>query len=822
MRSEGSANLVPTIVRLRSSSITTNISAGLFASATVPMAHSSTQPVAVDIGDHHHDTFVTIEETSTSPSSSDGSVSLADWSSVSDPNAQEPQPRPSTGSTGTPAHPIPDMQALTDATEALVIGPLRSNDERQRESEDLLTDDLSSSIVFATPRSDLADSMTLPDSADRRSNAAPETQPVPYPYPASSPASLYMSRQSTASVPPLSGTASTAVDTSLSTVVATPVNTKANPLVVNTETPRVAQRCGGDSPVEHRRRQSPLLHRSPSSNSALSYLTQPVTSRDRTSFAAPQSFSNPSFLATAPPPPRIMTPDHIADFGGSLSESRRTGGRVDDRRFSPLHSELEQDMREWFQPDRALSPEAHVRFDDLFGGDWPADPYERAYSNFTFTSQATSGSASQPPHPQPRANPTNGTPLAQKRFSASSPTESEASSTYQRASWNRTRSSGLTVASMMTSDTPSPGVQTRSARLTLTPSPAPTDSMSSPYPSTIPQPVNLLDQQRATRSSWAETSGARDMRARCYTPTSDGSSWEPREVSSSPAPPFHVATGSIDMRPDESPRSKRPLPDVPGGLWGSPEPPRERQAGLRPRSPMLLSIPWSPPTYVPAGTSLFDTNDQPATRQERHSRAPLPPVPSVQPIPLPPQSSAMQQPTTLHRRFSDFPYPTRPASLSNQANWPASPFVASAYPSYPPHYPVQDNQPSFNTSSYNIPPQLPNPRASMSQPYSLPQSYPQPLCQQHPKFWFADGTLAFLVEDTEVRVHRHFFEVHSSVFKSVLANHTAMLNTGSCGPLVYNLNWEKIKLVDFERLLAIFYPKFVVLSKIYELLLTFV
>jgi hypothetical protein len=66
------------------------------------------------------------------------------------------------------------------------------------------------------------------------------------------------------------------------------------------------------------------------------------------------------------------------------------------------------------------------------------------------------------------------------------------------------------------------------------------------------------------------------------------------------------------------------------------------------------------------------------------------------------------------------------------------------------------------------------------------------------KFWFTDGTVIFRVENMLYNVHRYFFEHHSEHFKKLLASYWF-------SP-VSHLFLPEIKIVEFERLLSVFYP----------------
>jgi len=77
--------------------------------------------------------------------------------------------------------------------------------------------------------------------------------------------------------------------------------------------------------------------------------------------------------------------------------------------------------------------------------------------------------------------------------------------------------------------------------------------------------------------------------------------------------------------------------------------------------------------------------------------------------------------------------------------------------------------------------------------------------KRHPKHYFEDGDVIFLVENVLFCVHRHFF-VRESVFFRVMLSRPSGFNTFTDGqsddrPIVL----QNVKSIDFERILWMFY-----------------
>ncbi|KAF7325306.1 BTB domain-containing protein [Mycena venus] len=77
---------------------------------------------------------------------------------------------------------------------------------------------------------------------------------------------------------------------------------------------------------------------------------------------------------------------------------------------------------------------------------------------------------------------------------------------------------------------------------------------------------------------------------------------------------------------------------------------------------------------------------------------------------------------------------------------------------------------------------------------------------EHPRFFFADGTVIFLVEKNLYRVHRYFFERDSAIFASMFSLPTVAGERPE-GEVVENpIILEGVNTVDFDRFLAVLYP----------------
>ncbi|KAJ6578913.1 hypothetical protein DFH09DRAFT_909392 [Mycena vulgaris] len=77
---------------------------------------------------------------------------------------------------------------------------------------------------------------------------------------------------------------------------------------------------------------------------------------------------------------------------------------------------------------------------------------------------------------------------------------------------------------------------------------------------------------------------------------------------------------------------------------------------------------------------------------------------------------------------------------------------------------------------------------------------------EHPRFFFSDGTVVFLVEKTLYRVHRYFFERDSAIFASMFTLPSAVGERPE-GEVVENpIILEGVSALDFNRFLSILYP----------------
>ncbi|KAJ6491612.1 hypothetical protein C8R47DRAFT_434771 [Mycena vitilis] len=77
---------------------------------------------------------------------------------------------------------------------------------------------------------------------------------------------------------------------------------------------------------------------------------------------------------------------------------------------------------------------------------------------------------------------------------------------------------------------------------------------------------------------------------------------------------------------------------------------------------------------------------------------------------------------------------------------------------------------------------------------------------EHPRFFFSDGTIIFLVEKILYRVHRYFFERDSAIFASMFTLPSAVGERPE-GEVVENpIVLEGVAAVDFDRFLAVMYP----------------
>lgn len=79
---------------------------------------------------------------------------------------------------------------------------------------------------------------------------------------------------------------------------------------------------------------------------------------------------------------------------------------------------------------------------------------------------------------------------------------------------------------------------------------------------------------------------------------------------------------------------------------------------------------------------------------------------------------------------------------------------------------------------------------------------PRPLLNYHPRFTFPDGTVLFKVEDVTYKVHRYFFDQHSSFFQTLLQSYPPYSGAATVDPIFL----QDVTRTDFERLLSVFYP----------------
>jgi len=152
-------------------------------------------------------------------------------------------------------------------------------------------------------------------------------------------------------------------------------------------------------------------------------------------------------------------------------------------------------------------------------------------------------------------------------------------------------------------------------------------------------------------------------------------------------------------------------------------------------------------------------------------------------------------PTPRRLRFAPLP-PTPSTGLPYLGN-PSSglPYTAPLPPyphPYPMSYPYQGPAPQ-------IPAPVSTPYSSWWRPATLNSSQ---CWAPHPVFWYSDGSIVFRIENVGYKVHRHFFERHSTYFRDLLACPMYAVTS----PLPHNITLLDVKKVDFERLLLIFYP----------------
>ncbi|KAA1470498.1 hypothetical protein DENSPDRAFT_702354 [Dentipellis sp. KUC8613] len=74
--------------------------------------------------------------------------------------------------------------------------------------------------------------------------------------------------------------------------------------------------------------------------------------------------------------------------------------------------------------------------------------------------------------------------------------------------------------------------------------------------------------------------------------------------------------------------------------------------------------------------------------------------------------------------------------------------------------------------------------------------------EKHPRFYFDDGNVTFLVGDTLYRVHRYFFQRDSTHFANLLLGHPLSEATDASGPIAL----DDVECNEFDALLSILYP----------------
>jgi len=76
---------------------------------------------------------------------------------------------------------------------------------------------------------------------------------------------------------------------------------------------------------------------------------------------------------------------------------------------------------------------------------------------------------------------------------------------------------------------------------------------------------------------------------------------------------------------------------------------------------------------------------------------------------------------------------------------------------------------------------------------------------RHPKYFFADGNITFLVEGTLYCIHRYFFSRDSTYF----ATRFAQLDIRDHEALPTIISLTEVERKDFDALLSILYPEYV-------------
>lgn len=100
----------------------------------------------------------------------------------------------------------------------------------------------------------------------------------------------------------------------------------------------------------------------------------------------------------------------------------------------------------------------------------------------------------------------------------------------------------------------------------------------------------------------------------------------------------------------------------------------------------------------------------------------------------------------------------------------------------------------------NVPVNVPSWLGSTPRRRDLPPR--PPLLNYHPRFTFPDGTILFKVEDVTYKVHRYFFDQHSTFFQTLLQSYPPYSGAATVDPIFL----QDVTRTDFERLLSVFYP----------------
>ncbi|PPQ88994.1 hypothetical protein CVT25_005093 [Psilocybe cyanescens] len=295
------------------------------------------------------------------------------------------------------------------------------------------------------------------------------------------------------------------------------------------------------------------------------------------------------------------------------------------------------------------------------------------------------------------------------------------------------------------------------------------------------------------------------------------SSWSTHLQGTPPPPPFspqsnvednawHSPAMSLDTPLQSAPADTLPTvtpfvhlgPYTYGNGWNWPY-----------RDPALsTNVPMTNPSLVPRPPPHFYSPQQQRTPFHGHISAPAHAQYTGSTLPrdrkLPAPSSPNWDPPPRRLRFAPLPSSSGPYRLGvGLGEGPAS--AVSPYTPMPPMPPA-----AFYNNSYIYQTPLPHPPV-------IPQIFPNPPSTNvnatpamsmsvfsnntHPsskKYWFADATVVFRVEDCLYRVHRHFFDRHSDTLSRMLATYWYDPTN--------HVYLPDVKKIEFERLLSIFYP----------------